>query len=366
MVNNLVKYAKEAPSTSFVAYSNLGIPRKQIDATLASTTLSKFSFDEKDNLYSTVRRLKAKMPEDTSCIIATDYLELVMVQLCRLKLPVVYIVLGDFEYYYQTVEKFEGVIDTFICISNEINQKLLTRLPHRQKDIVRIYFPTPPVEKKRADKLPGDPLKLVYVARLEEGKNPLILHTIDELLIKQNVSVEWEIVGDGPLKQPLMELIGHKKNFRLHGFLSNEQLHDLYPHQDVFILTSDSEGLPVSLIEAMKTGLVPVVSNIAGGTKEIVKEGNNGFLCEVNNAADFANHIALLYSEPDVYRKMAGNALCTGEQLFNPYENCQQYWDVFRNTNRSTRKKKYTKIPMSSLDLPWLPNGLVRFIRSLK
>lgn len=94
--------------------------------------------------------------------------------------------------------------------------------------------------------------------------------------------VRWFHFGDGPLRQALEqkaeELPSHIE-YRFMGAVPNETLMDFYRenHVDVFLNVSASEGVPVSVMEALSFG-IPAVATDVGGTHEIVLEGQNGYL----------------------------------------------------------------------------------------
>jgi glycosyltransferase involved in cell wall biosynthesis len=72
----------------------------------------------------------------------------------------------------------------------------------------------------------------------------------------------------------------------------------LLKQHDVFLLASDYEGLPLSLLEAMGQGLVPVVSDLKSGIPEVV-DASNGCLVSVNNVAGYARAIIHLHEHRD-------------------------------------------------------------------
>jgi glycosyltransferase involved in cell wall biosynthesis len=164
----------------------------------------------------------------------------------------------------------------------------------------------------------------------------------------------------------LQSLTAGKKNFNFQGFVSNEVLHKLYLEQDIFILPSHAEGLPVSLIEAMKTGLVPVVSDINGGVREVIQHGKNGFLSASSDAKQFAESIATLYKDPLLCQQMAIEAIRSSESMFDPAVNSDHYWEIFSQAILTNRPKTFDPVPLSFLDRSWLPNGLVRWFRNKK
>jgi len=365
VVNNLLNHVPDPGNVSVVAYSNECVRREQISTVNNNIRLIKFSYHCKDNIYHTVGRLGSLIRENKDCIIATDMLELQMVQFLGLRQPLVFIVLGDFEHYYSIAAGHQGIIDSFVAISKEIYEKLCNLLPHRRKDIRLAYFPTPEVPEKRTAP-PAQSLRIVYVSRLEERKNPLLIPAIDAILKNRGRQVTITIVGDGPLRGQLEKAIGVQSNFRLAGFLDNQRLHEIYKENDVFLMTSESEGLPVSLIEAMKTGLVPVVSDIPGGIREIVEHGKNGYLVDAADAAAFAGRIEALISSRELYNNMSAKAVEFADTTFDPTRCSQVYWDIVSEASRSARVKTYSPAPPGALDKKWLPNSVVRFLRNTK
>lgn len=156
--------------------------------------------------------------------------------------------------------------DSILCISKkdyDNAHKIIKIKKSKLKCITNKIYPVK-IKKQRVD----NKIKILSVARLVPPKR------ID-LLIKalENISVELHIIGDGILKRYLSS-ISNKKVF-FHGNIDNFSDFSSY---DIFALISDSEGLPLSALEAMSVGLPIVLSNV-GGCNELVF--NNGYL--VNN-----------------------------------------------------------------------------------
>jgi glycosyltransferase involved in cell wall biosynthesis len=76
---------------------------------------------------------------------------------------------------------------------------------------------------------------------------------------------------------------------------------------DVFVLSSRSEGMPLVLLEAMSTGL-PVVGTRAGGIPDVVAEGTNGFLADVEDADTLARHVVRVLRDPGLRARLADGA----------------------------------------------------------
>lgn len=112
---------------------------------------------------------------------------------------------------------------------------------------------------------------------------------IDLLAGLQTQRITWIHFGDGPLRNQLEEraktLLSHI-SFEFKGMVSNEKILDFYAERyvDLFINLSDSEGIPVSIMEALSAG-IPVLATNVGGTGECVNS-ENGFLVEKNTSIE--------------------------------------------------------------------------------
>jgi len=125
--------------------------------------------------------------------------------------------------------------------------------------------------------------KLISVSRLEPVKNIESVLRVVAKLKKENKLIKYNILGEGILMEHLKQLvidldIGKEVSF--YGFHS-----DPYPfllQADLYLLTSFSEGFSNSLVEAMYAG-IPSLSTRTGAAEEIIQDGVNGWLVEVDN-----------------------------------------------------------------------------------
>jgi glycosyltransferase involved in cell wall biosynthesis len=174
------------------------------------------------------------------------------------------------------------------------------------------------------DKKRDEIFKIVSCARLAPVKR--IDKIVDSLEKIDSVKISWTHIGDGELfekiKSYAQEKLGKKSNiqFKFLGFMKNDDILNLYAKENfnLFINTSHSEGLPVSIMEAMSYG-IPVIATDVGGTKEIVKNGINGFLLDKNfsefDLASLIERFATM-SEED-YKRFCYGARETWEENFN-------------------------------------------------
>lgn len=134
-------------------------------------------------------------------------------------------------------------------------------------------------------------LRVVSCSHLASVKRvPLLIEGI-ACLAQQHpkLGVEWNHVGGGTRLDELVVLakktLPESVSWRIHGAIANEKVIEYYQRHcvDVFVNVSRSEGLPVSIMEAMSFG-IPVVATAVGGTPEIVNE-ENGYLLPQDCAA---------------------------------------------------------------------------------
>lgn len=128
-----------------------------------------------------------------------------------------------------------------------------------------------------------DRIVLVSCSNLVDVKR---VHLIINALMKCSKKVHWYHFGDGELREKLKvqakALPDHVK-YTFMGYQANEDVQKFYADHyiDAFINVSQSEGIPVSVMEAESYG-IPIIATNVGGTSEIVHNRENGILLDVN------------------------------------------------------------------------------------
>ena len=93
-------------------------------------------------------------------------------------------------------------------------------------------------------------------------------------------------------------------------------------------MTSLWEGLPISTIEALSCGLVPIVNDV-DGQREIIKDGFNGFLIKPHDIKSIEEKILLLINNPDLKNKMSDNAKNSIDYTFSIDHMIKQHEDLY-------------------------------------
>lgn len=195
--------------------------------------------------------------------------------------------------------------DSIVCVSEtELRAGLAARVCTVGQatvipNAVDVGPPPPPRPGSRR------PVELVSVGRLATPKDFSTLITALGLLPRGEARLV--VLGDGPLR-PALEREIDECGLREHVDLVGE-VRDVTPHlrsADVFVLASRSEGMPMSVLEAMAAGL-PVVASDVGGVHEVVDDGTTGFLVPPGDAPVLAERLGRLVRD-GALRAAAGAA----------------------------------------------------------
>ncbi|MCD6533951.1 MAG: glycosyltransferase family 4 protein, partial [Deltaproteobacteria bacterium] len=141
-----------------------------------------------------------------------------------------------------------------------------------------------------------DALNLLFIGRLDRQKQPLRLLEIAVALRDQGVSFVMHVIGDGNLESQKNEFLaelqeqGLADQVRFYGEQPLETLVDWYLIADVLLLTSDWEGMPMVLYQAMAMALVPVVADV-GGCGELVTPACGYLVAEKENPQAYVSVI---------------------------------------------------------------------------
>ena len=138
---------------------------------------------------------------------------------------------------------------------------------------------------------------IVTSARLVAVKNIDLLIEAANLLNREekNINFKVSVFGEGELRERLeQKVIKHSLEGKVffHGHYS--PIYPVFRSADVFTLTSFNEGLPMSLLEAMSAGAIPVCTKV-GGMAEVIEHGKSGFLVRPGDATELAEVLRFIY-----------------------------------------------------------------------
>jgi len=218
---------------------------------------------------------------------------------------------------------------------------------------------------------PDSVFRIVYAGRLvQDQKRILDLPRIVRALVDRGVPVQLSIAGSGPDQGILMEecaALEVQRQIRFLGTLSSSEMRDVMRQNHAFILTSEFEGLPLSMLEAMGDGCVPVVTDMRSGVPELVQNGVNGYRVQVGDIQKFADCLTTLHRDMQLHRKMAARAyetLSTGGYRIR--DMLTSYIALFQRVLEQSEQGAYCRplasiLPAPSLYWPeYLPGTIQR------
>ncbi|MEH0019124.1 MAG: glycosyltransferase family 4 protein [Desulfobacter sp.] len=157
---------------------------------------------------------------------------------------------------------------------------------------------------------------LIYVGYLRPLKRLDILLNVVKRLKENIPCIKCLIVGDGPSKSDLLEMRkknGIEDNVIFTGHVNN--VDSYLETSKIFIMTSESEGLPMAMIEAMSWGLPVVVPNI-NDIPTIAKHGESGFLINSTMVDDYYNHCRTLLTDHGLRARMGHSSASAIQELY--------------------------------------------------
>lgn len=159
--------------------------------------------------------------------------------------------------------------------------------------------------------------EITTFCRVEKQKNLKMLIDAFEMLLKDHKEYVLSIYGDGSEKKDLIEYVGAKgleKKVIFYPF--DMDIHDKIVDCEMYVSTSDFEGLSNSMLEAMGMGMPVVCTDCkGGGARMIIKNGINGILVPVKDTVAFYQGMKYLLDNKDKAREIGKNAMSVKDDL---------------------------------------------------
>ena len=188
-----------------------------------------------------------------------------------------------------------------ICINNGIN---IEKLEEETKDL----------EDKEID---YNNLKICIVGRIDVPKNPELFNTIARSF--PNLQFTW--IGDGKLKNELTS-----PNIKVTGWLNRKDVLKELNNNDIFLLPSLWEGLPISLLEAMYMKKICIVSNVIGN-RDVIENEKNGFICI--HEQQYINKINQILKQEFNLQPIINNAYRDIIEIYNTNRMLEEYDNIY-------------------------------------
>lgn len=173
-----------------------------------------------------------------------------------------------------------------------------------------------PLEAFERAECPPSSVRIVYFGRLAAEKNLPHLISLVEPALWRNPGASLDIVGDGPMMAPLLDLVHQRRlQSRVHfrGWMRGEALARHVAGCDICVSASQTENQPLALLESLSCG-VPVVALAAAGVPEIIAHEQTGYLVSPAAPDAFADRLDALIADVSLRRTLGANARVAAQQ----------------------------------------------------
>jgi colanic acid/amylovoran biosynthesis glycosyltransferase len=239
---------------------------------------------------------------------------------------------SDDPFYWGIVDEFVNGCPAFrlsaiVTVSKFLQQAVDESANANAIDIRRIAYGVP--LSTEVAKPPNGVFRLVYTGRLVEEQKRIseVAHALCSV-VSQNSAIEALIVGEGGARADVERIIQTSgvdtRRMRLLGRVDVSDIYSVLSDCHAFVLLSDYEGLPLSMLEAMAAGVVPVCLDMRSGVREAIQPGFNGLIVK-DRKGDFNSAIRTLQRDTGLWSKLSANARETVKENFSE-ETCAVSW----------------------------------------
>ena len=364
VVKNLLKYRRQ----SDIYYKVILTRLMEKEAVYVKTELDAdeqitFTYSKYENLYTVCKRLQKHISSPESVLVSNDGLELRMVQLLKLNNPLVYIMHGDFKYYYGLINQNQGIIDRYIVISKILYTKVSkTLLKENKHKLFLEYFPVPEI-KQNLEQLKN--IDLLFVGSFNERKGIQFLFSIFKKIQAELPDVNFSLIGSGELDTDLRSQFIEESNVHFLGQLGSGEVASKMQQSKILLFPSLAEGLPNVVVEAMKSKCVAVCSDLPSGIPDLIDDTITGFRIPIGDTSRFSLRAIDLLNNEDKRNKIALEAFNKATEMFQPNKNADKYETLIIGT-KSQNKIFTNKTLGGVLNQLYLPNVVVKLIRKLE
>jgi len=261
-------------------------------------------------------------------------------------------------------------IDYLIVISNDMYFEVCKKADISKRKICLIYNGVAIEERLPVDivtKGKSRPLELVAGGGYSKAKGGDLLLGLIKNLEKSNLDFNFTSFGTPP--KNVKRVMDNDRRFHYHDRLPRGQYLDIVRKGDIYLFPSRLEGCPMSLLEAMNYGLLPIATNGKGAMKEIIQHGIDGFILPFSNWGDDAFELVSFYSEE--VDKLVGISNLSKHKVDNEYSSLgmakrivellvsSEVEGKLNNGSKSIKIYKWHRLPIPFTG-KWKPAILIR------
>ena len=168
-------------------------------------------------------------------------------------------------------------------------------------------------------------IKVISVCRFVKQKN-----IKDTLKIAEKIpSVDFYIIGDGPLLNEIKDIISEKKLKNVNLLGGKENVFSYLYYSDIYLSTSLYEGLPLSILEAMSVGLPILASNVVGN-RDTIENRKSGYLYELDNIDMAVSYLIKLSKSKSLREKLGDYAFNRQRSIYSKKYMVKKYMEIYK------------------------------------
>ncbi len=190
-------------------------------------------------------------------------------------------------------------VSRIICIAEFVMKSIVAAGAPEEK--CRLIYHGVDAAYFTPSKKPGE--VITYIGRLEKVKNPSLFIDIAEEIQSKRPSAKFRMVGSGSLLENI-KTMALERNLAIDFTGQQNDIMQYLDNASILVITSETEGLGLSAIEAMASG-VPVMATAVGGLKEVIADGKTGFLIDSDDPKIFADAALKLLDNEQLHHTMA-------------------------------------------------------------
>ena len=236
----------------------------------------------------------------------------------------------------RTVQTVHGIIPetgklnhlsagTYICVNDHVYSYLKDKISDEKK-INLIYNGIDLKENK--NKNFNSRLRFISAGRLDKGKRvDLFIKAVSLLSASLRDKADFIIAGDGDASAELKKL-NENLNTGIEFTGQINELRKLFESCDVFVMTSGSEGLPMTILEAAAEKVMVLTSSF-DGIGNIIKDNSDGLIFPVDNADELAQKIGYIIENPETIITLTDNFYRSASEKFNSDVMTGKYYALY-------------------------------------